>query len=134
VVFVVSAVSTVLYFSYAASLHSRVDGTLVDAAQQAASIGQRIKQSASTRQSSPRFNQPVTVGSVQVQLFPGPVKATQPTRFGSLDGCDVAVAEHQEPAYFASARRGPAVPGLHRSAASRAGRWAGTHQPGRERR
>ena len=104
VVFVVAAVSTVLYFSYAASLHSRVDGTLVDAAQQAASIGQRIKQSASTRQSSPRFNQPVTVGSVQVQLFPGPVKATQPTRFGSLDGRDVAVAEHQEPAYFANAR------------------------------
>jgi two-component system, OmpR family, sensor histidine kinase MprB len=104
VVFVVSAVSTVLYFSYAASLHSRVDGTLVDAAQQAASIGQRIKQSASARQSSPHFNQPVTVGSVQVQLFPGPVTARQPTRFGSLDGRDIAVAEHVEPAYFANAR------------------------------
>ena len=36
VLIVVAAVSTVLYFSYAASLHSRVDATLVDAAQQAA--------------------------------------------------------------------------------------------------
>jgi two-component system, OmpR family, sensor histidine kinase MprB len=103
---VVAAVSTVLYFSYAASLHSRVDATLVDAAQQAASIGQRIKQSAGARQSSPDFNRPVTVGSVQVQLFPGPVTARQPTRFGPLDSRDVAVAQHEEPAYFANARDG----------------------------
>ena len=37
VLIVVAAVSSVLYFSYAASLHSRVDATLIDAAQQASS-------------------------------------------------------------------------------------------------
>jgi two-component system, OmpR family, sensor histidine kinase MprB len=104
VLLVVAAVSTVLYFSYAASLHSRVDGTLVDAAQQAASIGQRIKQSAGDSRSPPNFNRPVTVGSVEIQLFPAPVTARQPTSFGPLDSRDVAVAEHQEPAYFADAR------------------------------
>jgi two-component system, OmpR family, sensor histidine kinase MprB len=103
VLIVVAAVSTVLYFSYAASLHSRVDGTLVDAAQQAASIGQRIKQSASGSQSPPDFNELVTVSSVQVQLFPDPVAAGQPTPFGPLDSRDLGVAEHQEPAYFANA-------------------------------
>ena len=106
VLIVVAAVSTVLYFSYAASLHSRVDATLVDAAQQAASIGQRIKQSASDSRSLPDFNRPVTVGSVEVQLFPDPVTAGQPTRSGPLDSRDVAVAEHDEPAYFANARDG----------------------------
>src|ERR1700734_884651 len=37
VLIVVAAVSSVLYFSYAASVHSRVDATLVDDAQQASS-------------------------------------------------------------------------------------------------
>jgi signal transduction histidine kinase len=106
VLLVVAAVSTVLYFSYAASLHSRVDGTLVDAAQQAARIGQGIKQSASDSRSRPNFHEPVTVGSVAIQLFPDPVRARQPTPFGPLDSRDVAVAEHQEPAYFADARDG----------------------------
>ena len=41
---VVAAVSTVLYFSYAASLRSRVDAALVDAAQQANAHRQRIEQ------------------------------------------------------------------------------------------
>jgi two-component system, OmpR family, sensor histidine kinase MprB len=106
VLIVVSAVSTVLYFSYAASLHSRVDANLVDAAQQAASIGQKIKQSAGAGRALPDFTRPVTVGTVEVQLFPGPVSARQPTRFGPLDGRDVAVAEHEEPPYFANARDG----------------------------
>jgi len=106
VLIVVAAVGTVLYFSYAASLHSRVDATLVDAAQQAASIGQRIKQSAGGSRSPLDLNRPVTVGSVVVQLFPGPVTARQPTLFGPLDSRDVAVADHQTPAYFASARDG----------------------------
>jgi len=106
VLIVVAAVSSVLYFSYAASLHSRVDATLVDAAQQAASIGQKIKQSAGHSQSAPDFNRPVTVGSVEVQLFPGPVTAGQPTSFGPLDSRDVAVADRAQPAYFANARDG----------------------------
>ena len=46
VLIVVAAVSGVLYFFYAASLHSRVDATLIDAAQQASSVAQQIKQSA----------------------------------------------------------------------------------------
>ena len=108
VLIVVAAVSSVLYFSYAASLHSRVDATLVDAAQQASSIAQRIKQSAAndSQSTTPDVNKPVTVGSVEVQLFPGPVTASQPTPFGPLDNRDVAVAEHAQPAYFASARDG----------------------------
>jgi signal transduction histidine kinase len=106
VLIVVAAVSSVLYFSYAVSLHSRVDAALVDAAQQASSIARRIKQSAVGNPSPPDVNKPVTVGSVQVQLFPGPVTAGQPTPFGPLDSRDVAVAEHDQPAYFANARDG----------------------------
>jgi two-component system sensor histidine kinase MprB len=106
VLIVVAAVSSVLYFSYAASLQSRVDATLVDAAQQAASIATRIKQSASVSQSVPDFGRPVTVGSVELQLFPGPAAVGQPTLFGPLDERDVAVAEGAQPPYFANARDG----------------------------
>ncbi len=106
VLIVVAAVSSVLYFSYAASLHSRVDAALVDAAQQANSIARSIKQSGANGGPTPDVGKPVTVGSVQVQLFPGPVAAGQPTRFGPLDSRDVGVAEHAQLAYFASARDG----------------------------
>ena len=109
VLVVVAAVSSVLYLSYAASLHSRVDPALVDAAQQAAGIAQRVKQSAATDKSSgddPALDLTGTVGSIEVQLFPGPVDAGQSTRFGPLDGRDVAVAERTEPAYFAERRDG----------------------------
>jgi signal transduction histidine kinase len=110
VLIVVAAVSSVLYFSYAASLHSRVDATLVDDAQQAAAIAKNIKQSAASGKTSGNSQAPdltVTVGSVQVQLFPGGlVVAGQSTQFGPLDSRDVAVAEHAQPAYFASARAG----------------------------
>jgi two-component system sensor histidine kinase MprB len=106
VLVVVAAVSSVLYFSYAASLRSRVDAALVDAAQQAVSIAQRIKQSHAGSKSTPDFSKPVSVGSVEVQLFPGPVAAGQPTRFGPFDNRDVAVAEHAQDAYFANAHDG----------------------------
>jgi len=109
VLVVVAAVSGVLYLSYAASLHSRVDPALVDAAQQAAGIAQRVKQSAATDKRSgndPALDLTVTVGSIEVQLFPGPVDAGQSTRFGPLDGRDVAVAERTEPAYVAERRDG----------------------------
>jgi two-component system, OmpR family, sensor histidine kinase MprB len=102
VLIVVAAVSSVLYFVYAASVHSRADVTLVDAAQQASSIAQRIKQSANGSRSIPYFGTPVTVGSVEVQLFPGPAVG-QPTQFGPLDNRDVAVAEGAQPPYFANA-------------------------------
>ena len=104
VLIVVAAVSSVLYFSYAASLRSRVDATLVDAAQQASSITQRIKQSADGSRSIPDFGRPVTVGSVELQLLLGPVAVGQPTQFGPLGSRDVAVAEGAQPPYFA--RRG----------------------------
>jgi two-component system sensor histidine kinase MprB len=104
VLIVVAAVSGVLYFSYAASLHSRVDAALVDDAQQASGIARRIKQSGAHSHSVPHFQ--VTVGSVEVQLFPGHVAADQPTPFGPLDYRDVEVAEHAQPAYFANARDG----------------------------
>ena len=107
VLVVVAAVSGVLYFFYAASLHSRVDAALVDAAQQAASIATRIKQSAVGSQSKPDVNKPVTVGSVQVQLFlKPPVAAGQPTLFGPFDSRDVAVSQDAQPGYFANARHG----------------------------
>ena len=106
VLIVVAAVSSVLYFSYAASLHSRVDATLVDAAQQASSITQRIKQSANGGGSIPDFGRPVTVGSVELQLFLGTVAAGQPAQFGPLDSRDVEVAEGAQPPYFADADDG----------------------------
>ena len=102
VLIVVAAVSSVLYFFYAASVHSRADVTLIDAAQQASSITQRIKQSASGSRSIPDIGTPVTVGGVELQLFPGPVGVGQPTQFGPLDSRDVAVAEGAQPPYFAN--------------------------------
>jgi signal transduction histidine kinase len=105
VLIVVAVVSGVLYLFYAASLHSRVDAALVDAAEQASSIAQRIKQSgAGDGRPAPDVNQPVTVGSVEVQLFPGQVATGQPTPFGPLDKQDVAVAEQAQPPYFANER------------------------------
>lgn len=105
VLIVVAAVSSVLYFFYAASVHSRADVTLIDAAQQASSITQRIKQSASGSRSIPDFGTPVTVGSVELQLFLGPAVG-QPTQFGPLDSRDVAVAEGAQPPYFANEHDG----------------------------
>jgi two-component system, OmpR family, sensor histidine kinase MprB len=105
VLIVVAVVSTVLYFFYAASLHSRVDAALVDAAQQASSIAQRIKQAgAGDSRAAPDINAPVTVGSVDVQLFPSSVAVGQPTPLGPLGKLDVAVAEQAQPSYFANTR------------------------------
>jgi two-component system, OmpR family, sensor histidine kinase MprB len=106
VLVVVAAVSSVLYFSYAASLHSRVDATLLEAAQQAASIAQNIKQSGAASQSNPDVDRPVTVGSVVVQLFPSQVAAGTHTPFGPLGSRDIAVAAGKEAAYFANASDG----------------------------
>jgi len=106
VLIVVAAVSSVLYFSYAASLRSRVDATLVDAAQQASSITQRIKQSAAGSQVIPDFDKPVTVGSVELELFLGPVGVGQLSQVGPLDSRDVEVAEGAQPPYFANAVHG----------------------------
>ncbi len=86
VLIVVAAVSGVLYFSYAASLRSRVDAALVDAAQQATSISQSMKQplkQPDARTGSGRDVE-VSVGSVDVQLVPGPVRPKQPSSFGPL--------------------------------------------------
>ena len=107
VLIVVAAVSGVLYFVYAASVHSRVDATLIDAAQQASSVAQQIKQSAAgTSGSIPDLERPVTVGSVELQLFSGPVAVGQPSQFGPLDSQDVAVAEGAQPPYFATVDMG----------------------------
>ena len=103
VLIVVAAVSSVLYFVYAASVHSRVDAILIDAAQQASSVAQQIKQSAaSTSGSVPDFERPVTVGSVELQLFNGPLAVGQPSQFGPLGSQDVDVAEGAQPPYFAT--------------------------------
>jgi two-component system, OmpR family, sensor histidine kinase MprB len=106
VLIVVAAVSAVLYSFYAASVHSRVDATLVDAAQQASGITQDLKKSAVGSQSIPDFGRPVTVGSVELQLLLGPLAEGQPTEFGPLDKHDVAVAEGAQPPYFTNADHG----------------------------
>jgi signal transduction histidine kinase len=106
VVAVLSAVSIVLYLSYAASLRSRVDPTLVDAAQQVSTVAQRIKQSAADAGVAPDTSAPVMIGSVEIQLFPGPVGLGDPTRFGPLSSRDIAVASGAEDAYFTYARDG----------------------------
>ena len=105
VLVVVSAVSIVLYLSYDASLRSRVDPALVDAAQQANTVAQRIKQSAGDTGVTPDVSAPVTIGSVDIQLFPEPVVG-QPTRFGPLSSRDVAVASGDQAAYFTNAHDG----------------------------
>jgi two-component system, OmpR family, sensor histidine kinase MprB len=102
VLLVVAAVSAVLYLSYAVSLRSRVDAELVAAAQQAISIAQKLKHSAGAGHTEAGMSQPVTVGSIRLQLFPGPVVG-QHTAFGELDSRDVAVAQGTQPAYFADA-------------------------------
>jgi two-component system, OmpR family, sensor histidine kinase MprB len=106
VLIVVAAVSAVLYLFYAASVHSRVDATLIDAAQQASGITQDLKKSAVGSRSIPDFDRPVTVGSVELQLFLGPVAVGQQTQFGPLSSRDVAVAEGAQPPYFANADHG----------------------------
>ncbi|MCW2930948.1 MAG: Two-component system, OmpR family, sensor histidine kinase MprB [Actinomycetia bacterium] len=105
VLVVVAAVSSVLYFFYAASLQSRFDTTLIAAAQQASAIAQSVKKSSADGQSAPDFGNPVTVGSVEIQIFPDPM-AGQPTQFGPFDSRDVAVAGQGQPAYFADAFEG----------------------------
>src|ERR1700722_9902888 len=102
VLIVVAAVSSVLYVSYAASLRSRVDATLVDAAQQATGVaGNIIKQAAARSQSGTDIQ--ISVGGVEVQLFPSPA-AGLPTQFGPLGGRDVAVAGQERPAYLSNLR------------------------------
>ena len=106
-----ATVSGVIYFSYAVSLRSRADLTLVAAAEQAGGVARNIKQSggasqsASGSKSASDVSTPVTVGSVTVQLFPV-AAAGQRTPFGALDGLDVTVAEGAQPAYFANALDG----------------------------
>ena len=102
VLIVVAAVSSVLYISYAASLRSRVDATLVNAAQQATGIAGTIVKQAAARSKSDTDIQ-ITVGGVEVQLFPNPA-AGLPTQFGPLGGRDVAVAGQERPAYLSDAR------------------------------
>jgi two-component system sensor histidine kinase MprB len=99
VLLVVAAVSVVVYLAYSASLSARVDAALVDAAQQASKIAQQIKQG--HQGTVPNFSALTRLGTVDVQLFPGPVAAGQPTYFGALDTRAVAVAQHAAPAYFA---------------------------------
>lgn len=106
VLIVVAAVSGVLYFSYAASLKSRADPALVDAAQQAASVQKNVKQSMASSQSVPGMGKPITVGTVTLQLLLGPVAVGQRTAAGPLDSRDVAVADGARPPYFADERDG----------------------------
>jgi two-component system sensor histidine kinase MprB len=106
VLIVVGAVSVVIYLSYAASLHARVDADLINAAQQTSTIAQQVKQAAASKGTAPGIGGPVTIGSTEIQLLPGPVSVGQASRFGPLDSRDVAVAQGADPAYFADLRAG----------------------------
>jgi two-component system sensor histidine kinase MprB len=101
VLIVVAAVSAVVYFSYATSLRSRADLSLVAAAEQAGGVARGIKQADSGR-STPNINAPVTVGSITIQLFPA-AAIGEATPFGPLGKLDIAVAEGAQPSYFANA-------------------------------
>jgi two-component system, OmpR family, sensor histidine kinase MprB len=91
-----------VYFSYAASLRSRADLTLVNAAEQAGGIARSVKQAGTGGQPTPDISAPVTVGSVTVELFPAAAMGER-TPFGPLGKLDIAVAEGAQPAYFANA-------------------------------
>lgn len=108
VLLVVAGVSTAVYVSYAASLHSRVDGDLVDAAEQATSIARGLKQKSAglPPPAATSVSTPVKVGGNLLQLLPGPVEAGQPTVFGPLGKRDLAVAQGVEAAYFATVQVG----------------------------
>jgi two-component system sensor histidine kinase MprB len=120
VLIVVAAVSSVLYLSYAANVRARTNAALVDAAQQATSVAQKLKQAASFKGGIPTPDKPITVGGTEIDLIPGPVAIGQRTRFGPLDSRDVAVAAQEEPSYFAEMQVGgrsyrvytAAMPGL----------------------
>jgi two-component system sensor histidine kinase MprB len=114
VLIVVGSVSVVLYVSYAANLRAHVDTDLVQAAQQASAVAKQIKQAsardlrAGADAKVPRatgagagWSRPISVGSIQV--FPPPVVAGQPTRFGPLTRRDVAVADGLQDSYFMNA-------------------------------
>ncbi|HEY2044891.1 MAG TPA: HAMP domain-containing sensor histidine kinase [Jatrophihabitans sp.] len=103
---VLAVVNSVLYLFYVASLHSRVDASLVDVAQQTSAIASQLKQAASDKGAAPDITKPVTVGSTDIELLPGPVGAGQPTQFGPLSSRDIAVANHSQTAYFATIGRG----------------------------
>ncbi|MCL2780112.1 MAG: HAMP domain-containing histidine kinase [Actinomycetia bacterium] len=107
VLIVVAAVSAVLYFTYAASLRSRVDGSLVAAAQQASTILQNVKQTVSSGKGpAPNLDKPITVGSIELQLFTGAPSVGQPTSFGPFNDRDVAVARNSQAPYFMDASSG----------------------------
>jgi two-component system sensor histidine kinase MprB len=106
VLLVVAAVSTVLYFSYAASVRARADAALVDAAQQVSTVAQKFKQAASNSGTVSATSEPISVGSTQIYVIPGPIVGQQATPFGPLDSRDVAVAAQQLPTYFTDARVG----------------------------
>jgi two-component system sensor histidine kinase MprB len=108
VLLVVAGVSIAVYVAYAASLRSRVDGSLVNAAEQATSIATGFKQKASGGAPTPPdlATTPVKVGGTVIQLLPGPVEVGQLTAFGPLRQQDLAVAQGADGAYFATMQVG----------------------------
>jgi two-component system sensor histidine kinase MprB len=106
VLIVVAAVSTVLYLSYAASVRSRADAALVAAVQQVTKVELKFDQATSDKGPTADISKPITVGSTEIDLIPGPIVSGQPTRFGPLDSRDVAVANQQQPSYFSDATAG----------------------------
>lgn len=104
VLLVVAGVSIAVYVSYAASLRSRVDGDLVNAAEQATEIatGTKLKSAGLPPSAAPDTSTPVKVGDTILQLLSGPLEVGQSTAFGPLGRPDLAVADGAQAAYFST--------------------------------
>lgn len=105
VLIVLTLVSGALFWVFAADVRARVDSSLVDAANQANAVAEKIKQTSQTG-SAPDFSTPITIGSVDVQLFLSAADVGTPSSFGPLDSRDAAVSRGTAPAYFENATRG----------------------------
>src|SRR5262245_32729507 len=103
VLIVVGSVSAILYVFYATNVRARVDSDLVNAAQQASAVAEQLKEAQAQNLAGPNagttpengagLSRPVSVGSIQLQVFPPPVVAGQSTRFGPLTTRDASIVD-----------------------------------------
>ena len=85
---------------YAAGQPGRIDATLARTAAQSAAIAEAIKTKGAQSGVAPLLSAPVSVGDVQLELFPDPIGAGSNTGVGLLTGADAEVAAGDADAYF----------------------------------
>jgi two-component system sensor histidine kinase MprB len=97
-------VSLVLFPAVQANLRNHLDHTLVVAAGQAPDMAAAIKAKFGGDGTKPEFpTVPVGIGTVQLQIVPGPVRAGPSERFADLTARDVAIAAGTAGPYFHNA-------------------------------